>query len=564
MTGRWLSVVLMFLPLALYAEAPSKTAFPRAGETIEVSIVNLDVVVTDKHGQRVHGLTKDDFEVFEDGKPQPVTNFAAYVPESKAMVTSSKAGVSGPDAEAPKRQHRTIALFIERFRLPGFRVQPIFASLKQTLHDVVSPGDAVLIATWNVRTSIRLDYTDDLAAIDRTLDQIAKESVGASFDTLTAHREEVESMKDWFDEAATAAAAAGIVGGVDQAKWAIDIAAADLAEQERSLMIAKAAAVNSFISTMSNDDGRKALLLMTRRFSRYAGAEYLYANNPGSPLDPEKAGRFSTYNLMDTLKATANAHGVTIYALYPPGLEYTSFSGPSTRNLPQVGNGVFDNQVLDNELAALGDLTKATGGTMAWGSVDIVKQLPRVRDDFDDYYSLAYRVAARNDDRSRSVVVKAKNPDYLVRSRRQYMEKSDDNRVRDQVIASLFRPPNPSGMTLSTTLGKPVPVDKHRVTLPVSVRIPVSSLMTTQDGAASKGAFSVYIATGRVVGETSDVTKQTIPFTVSDVQKAKDGYFTYDFSLLTDFSTNRLSVGVYDEVSHDTGYARLDLYALKN
>src|ERR1051326_4177610 len=79
---------------------------PRAGETIEVSIVNLDVIVTDKHGQRVHGLTKDDFEVFEDGKPQAITNFAAYVPAGSSIV-GSQAGVGGP-ADAPKRQHRTI------------------------------------------------------------------------------------------------------------------------------------------------------------------------------------------------------------------------------------------------------------------------------------------------------------------------------------------------------------------------------------------------------------------------------------------------------------------------
>jgi len=111
---------------------------------------------------------------------------------------------------------------------------------------------------------------------------------------------------------------------------------------------------------------------------------------------------------------------------------------------------------------------------------------------------------------------------------------------------------------------KAVEQDNHRFLIPISVRVPVSSFMTTQEGAATKGAFSVYIATGRVVGETSDITKQTIPFTVADVEKAKDGFFTYDFDLLTDFATNRVAVGVYDEVSHDTGYARVDLYTVTN
>ena len=37
---------------------------PSLGETIEVAIVNVDVVVTDKDGKRVHALTGDDFEIY--------------------------------------------------------------------------------------------------------------------------------------------------------------------------------------------------------------------------------------------------------------------------------------------------------------------------------------------------------------------------------------------------------------------------------------------------------------------------------------------------------------------
>src|SRR5271165_2787729 len=39
--------------------------------------VVLDVVVTDSKGQAVHGLTKEDFFVAEDGKPQQILSFDA-------------------------------------------------------------------------------------------------------------------------------------------------------------------------------------------------------------------------------------------------------------------------------------------------------------------------------------------------------------------------------------------------------------------------------------------------------------------------------------------------------
>lgn len=44
---------------------------------IETELVNLNVVVTDRQGRRVSGLTKDDFEVYEDGAPQEIAYFTA-------------------------------------------------------------------------------------------------------------------------------------------------------------------------------------------------------------------------------------------------------------------------------------------------------------------------------------------------------------------------------------------------------------------------------------------------------------------------------------------------------
>jgi hypothetical protein len=44
-------------------------------ETVSVNVVNVDVFVTDKAGNRVRGLTKDDFELYEDRKPVQISNF---------------------------------------------------------------------------------------------------------------------------------------------------------------------------------------------------------------------------------------------------------------------------------------------------------------------------------------------------------------------------------------------------------------------------------------------------------------------------------------------------------
>lgn len=44
-------------------------------ETIDVRVVNVEVVVTDRQGNRVQGLKPSDFELLVDGKPTPIDYF---------------------------------------------------------------------------------------------------------------------------------------------------------------------------------------------------------------------------------------------------------------------------------------------------------------------------------------------------------------------------------------------------------------------------------------------------------------------------------------------------------
>src|SRR2546421_9089798 len=74
---------ILFLPLIVSAQ--KQPPLPGIGESIEVSIVNVDVFVTNKAGQRVHGLTQNDFDIYENGVKQPISNFAEYVGEPHAQ-----------------------------------------------------------------------------------------------------------------------------------------------------------------------------------------------------------------------------------------------------------------------------------------------------------------------------------------------------------------------------------------------------------------------------------------------------------------------------------------------
>ena len=71
---------------------------------VEVSVTNVEVVVTDSKGNRVSGLTREDFEVYQDGLPQKITNFYA-VSGGKVLLDDGKVvGLDSPAAQTESRR----------------------------------------------------------------------------------------------------------------------------------------------------------------------------------------------------------------------------------------------------------------------------------------------------------------------------------------------------------------------------------------------------------------------------------------------------------------------------
>ena len=90
MSRGWLALILL-VPALVVAQAPpapspkpgpspqpappSPAAEPAPTFPSQVELVTVDVVVTDKKGNPVPDLTKDEMQITEDGVPQTVTSF---------------------------------------------------------------------------------------------------------------------------------------------------------------------------------------------------------------------------------------------------------------------------------------------------------------------------------------------------------------------------------------------------------------------------------------------------------------------------------------------------------
>jgi VWFA-related protein len=528
---------------------------PSLGETIEVAIVNVDVVVTGKDGKRIHGLTRDDFEIYENGKAQPLSHFAEYrgevVRNNGHLSAEAAATLEETPPEAPANQpsqRRTLVLFIEEFKLPGFRVETFINSMKDLVRNTIRSGDSVSLVSFDGSATVRLSATGDVAAAERELDEIGRECSGPVREEVRIAAFEAEDVRAFNAQVAARAAARGmqIISMPSDTEVAVN-AARIHALEARVEMNRRVATINTLIHGMAGIEGKKLLVLASHRLGEYTGAEFYYAAGITDTMIPalERAD-LDNRPAVRSIIANANASGVTIYPVFPTGLDYTP-ADPGARDISR--------HVLVNEMIMLEQIAEQTGGATSYGTLNTARLMPTVAEDMANYYSLAYRATPQRDDYARKIVVKMKDRALVARARREFVEKSDDSQMRDRVLAMLHDAPMESNFELQAELGATRKAGRRTQTAPLKVRIPINALTLLPQGGKHSGAFTVYAITGGKLGEISEVTRRTQSFDVpaADLERAMAGYFTYDFDVILSPLTKQVAIGVLDEVSKTYG-----------
>jgi VWFA-related protein len=159
------------------AEMTTKDA-PIAFSTA-VDLVLVPVVVRDAQGHAVGNLTKDDFLLFDKGKPQVITKFSIDKAETPPILpdTSLETDADGnprskPPGTAvaePLASH-FIAWVFDDIHLSFGDLAQTRVAAKRVLKESFEPGTRAAIYTTSGHT--QLDFTEDRDKLDATLDQI--------------------------------------------------------------------------------------------------------------------------------------------------------------------------------------------------------------------------------------------------------------------------------------------------------------------------------------------------------------------------------------------------------
>src|SRR5947199_6261083 len=139
-------------PALAVAQQPPANQPPQSvfGEQIDVRVVNVEVVVTDKQGNRVAGFTPQDFRLKVDGKVVPIEYFNEVRGGSAiALAESTAATIKGLPSLAPGSPVGTSYLvFIDDFFSLAPRRNEVLRSLKDQLSRL-GPDDRMAIVAFN-------------------------------------------------------------------------------------------------------------------------------------------------------------------------------------------------------------------------------------------------------------------------------------------------------------------------------------------------------------------------------------------------------------------------------
>src|SRR5437764_11067496 len=136
-------------------------------EIIEVRVVNIDVVVRDRAGNPVRGLGKEDFELYEDGVKQTISNLYEVRREDAAAATSDA------QIEIPlELRQRRLLLFVDSASIQSSRKQAVLDAVDKFVDQKMRPEDQAMVVSWRLGLHIISPFTNDKAAVRRAVDAL--------------------------------------------------------------------------------------------------------------------------------------------------------------------------------------------------------------------------------------------------------------------------------------------------------------------------------------------------------------------------------------------------------
>jgi VWFA-related protein len=160
-------LLLLAGAVAAFAQAPSPAPSPSIPTLrITVTLVQIDAVVTDSNGRHIMDLGPGDFEILQDGQPQPVSFFTRMPappapPAAGVLAGGVPAPITSTALTSAAQVRRAIALVVDDLALSFQDLVRTREALKRYIETRMQPGDLVAIVRTGGGIAILEQFTTD-------------------------------------------------------------------------------------------------------------------------------------------------------------------------------------------------------------------------------------------------------------------------------------------------------------------------------------------------------------------------------------------------------------------
>ena len=427
-------------------------------------LVSVDLVVRDRAGNIVRGLTAADFEVREDGRVQeilgisfeeistgPVASIGTaelLAGVEERLVDPSAAEAVRPLAPADLAGRRLIVLLFDTSSMQPEEVQRAVDSAQTFVSEQMSSADLIAVATVSTALDVLTDFTGDRSKVASALAQLA-----------------------YTEGTATPPPDASTAATDEEAAAATEATEAETSEMDMFNNDVRLRALRTLAESLAPVEQKKAILYFS------AGME--------------RSGQDNQIELRTAINAAVRAH-VSIYPVDTRGLQAV-VPGGDARQASGRGQSLFSGRGMARQFSRLAasqdtltSLAADTGGRAFTDTNDFGEAFDRVRRDISAYYLLGYSSTnTAKDGRFRRIRVRVKREDLRVEARAGYFAERDfahTNRAdrETQLEEQMFSPVSSTDVPVMVTGGYfRLAADRYYV--PISVAVPGYAVPVTSD-----------------------------------------------------------------------------------
>jgi VWFA-related protein len=544
--------------LAQQKTPPRPQEEPVFGASVDVRVVNVEVVVTDKDGNRVRGLKPGDFRLKVDGKQVPVDYFSEILGGQSVAAPpvageTAPAPTAVPAAEPGHTVGTSYLVFIDDYFPLQIRRNEVLKSLKDDLGRLGPEDRMAIVAYDGGRLSLVSNWSQSQAELARAFDQaMARPARGLE---RTVEFKRLASNLS-FASSATSDSTNRVPSGDGSTpldlNTRMDNSGLSPLESDYAKMLfrqeegaVKAAART--LRTFSSPPGRKVMLLLDGGWP-YSIESYIRGVNTLALSREVKDGE----QLFRPLTSTANLLGYTVYPIDVPGTS-ASANDASVEGSAGSESASFRDQEIKGTLEFV---AMETGGKDLRNG-NRIAALAQVAADTRSYYWLGFSPTWEHNDVRHKVNVTVDKPGLKVRSRENFLDLSKKTEVSMMVESALLFGSIPGGIVLPMRVGTPTKT-RNGTEIPITLGLPADVVTLVQVGNKYAAHSELRFAASDDDGNDSELP--VVPLNITADHPAKPGGFIkFETKVTLKGKANHLVATVYDPVSGKLATAEADL-----